>query len=358
MARIIPAIVLALPLTLHAQQARLPTVRLVAAPRLPLPGLVDSNTPMVRDLVDGEPRLFAMVSWGGTPSLSMGRTLDDLPPASPVEFKPEAIAGVWMESLIVAEDGTWYGYYHQERPAEVCGREERYIPRLGAARSHDHGKTWESLGVILEMPDDTNACDSLNRYVLGGAGDVSVMLDKDAKDLYFFFSQYVSDRSSQGVAVGRMAWADRDAPVGRMAIWQHGLWIPGRERSDSASQEVAWEYPVGTPLVPPARPWHDGDPAADVYWGSTVHWNTHLQQYVMLINRAKDESFVMDGIYVAFSATLEDPRAWSAPRKVLNGGGWYAQIVGLESDGTDKVAGQRARLFYDGRSEYFIDFMR
>jgi hypothetical protein len=342
---------------LGAQAERLPTVRVVSAPRLPLPGLVDSNSPFVRDLVEGEMRLFAMVSWGGTVRLSMGSSLYDLPPAAVVEFTPEALAGIWMESLIVADDGTWFGYYHQERPAEICGRMDRYIPRLGAARSVDQGRTWQSLGIILEMPADSNVCASSNRYVLGGVGDVSAMLDKDSQYLYFFFTQYVSDPGSQGIGVGRLAWADRDEPAGKISVWQRGAWIPARQRSEG-SEEVSWEYPIGSPLVTPTRPWHDGNPAADAYWGSTLHWNTYLQQYVMLINRASDETFGMDGIYVAFSKTLADPADWSAPRKILNHGGWYAQVVGLEHDGTDKVAGRRARLFYDGRSEYFIDFER
>ena len=216
----IPVIAMTMAVAHGAQQSeRLPTAMVIKAPRLPLPGLVDSNSPFVRDLVEGEMRLFAMVSWGGTPRLSMGSNLYDLPPAAPVEFKPEALAGVWMEALIVAEDGTWYGYYHHERPAEVCGREDRYIPRLGAARSEDQGRTWQSLGVILEMPAETTVCASSNRYVLGGVGDVSVMLDADARDLYFFFTQYVKDPGSQGIGIGRMAWADRDQPVGKMSIW-------------------------------------------------------------------------------------------------------------------------------------------
>ena len=79
----------------------------------------------------------------------------------------------------------------------------------------------------------------------------------------------------------------------------------------------------------------------------------------MLLNRAKDEGFYNEGIYVSFARTLDDPRAWSAPRKVMNGGGWYPQVAGLEtSTGTVKQAGQRARLLITGRSEHYIEFQR
>jgi hypothetical protein len=324
-----------------------------------MPGSVDSNNPIVRDLVDGQSRLFVMTSWGGTPSLSMGSDLDHLPAAVPVVFDPHPGHGVWMESVVVADDGTWYGYYHNEWPAADCGRDDRFIPRLGAARSTDRGRTWHPLGVILQTPLDSHACASSNRFVLGGVGDVSVMLDARGQDLYFFFSQYVRDPDAQGIGVARLAWADRDAPAGRLSIWQRGAWIPPRsdERSD-VSDEAVWDYPVGSALVPPSQPWHDGHAAADVYWGPSVHWNTYLEQYVMLMNRARDESFNADGIYVAFAPSLDDPGAWSAPKKIMNGGQWYAQVAGLEPDGTDKRAGQRARFFNLGRSDYFIEFVR
>jgi hypothetical protein len=344
---------------LSAQDMALPTARLVAAPRLSLPGAIDSNTPLLKDLVDGEAKVFAVTSWGGTPSLSIGSDLSELPAPSPVLFEPHPGHGVWMESVIAADDGAWYGYYHNERPAEACGRSDRFIPRLGAARSRDQGRTWEPLGVILEMPADTNACGSSNRFVLGGVGDVSVMLDDRAQDVYFFATQYVREARSQGVVVARMAWANRDEPVGRLEVWQGSAWIPPRQReSTDTSAEVDWEYPVGTPLVAPARPWHDGNSASDAYWGPAIHWNTYLERYVMLLNRAKDESFTTEGIYVSYARTLDDPNAWSEPRKIANGGGWYAQVAGLETDGTDKRAGKRARFFQTGKSEFFIEFSR
>jgi hypothetical protein len=290
--------------------------------------------------------------------LSVGDALDRLPPALAVRFDPHPGHGVWMESVIPAEDGTWYGFYHNERPADGCGRNDRFIPRLGAARSRDRGQTWEPLGVILEMSPETHACGPSNRFVLGGVGDVSVMLDADKQDLYFFYSQYVKDASRQGIGVARMLWADRDSPVGRLAVWQAGAWIPAREQSIADSDELKWEYPVATPLVAPSQPWHDGNAAADVFWGPALHWNTYLAQYVMLVNRARDETFNTDGIYVSFARTLDNPNGWSTPVKVATGGGWYAQVVGLDTDGSDRHAGQRARFFQTGKSEFFIDFSK
>mgnify|MGYP003449574888 CR=1 FL=1 len=66
-----------------------------------------------------------------------------------------------------------------------------------------------------------------------------------------------------------------------------------------------------------------------------------------------------DGIYVSFAPTLDAPRAWSAPVKILTGGGWYPQVAGLEDGtGTDKLAGERARLFLTGSSSHYLEFVR
>lgn len=344
---------------LGAQQARVPTARLVPAPRLVLPGAVDSTVPMVWELTDGAWQLFAFASWGGIPVRMAGPQVERLQRLGEVVIAPHPGHGVWIESVIVDEAGTWYGYYHHEVAADVCGRPDRAIPRIRAARSADRGATWEDLGTVLEASRDSYACASSNRFVLGGVGDVSVVLDADSQDLFFYFTQYSRHRAAQGVALARLAWADRDAPAGRVAVWQDGVWLAATHVADGEHGGEAWEYPVGTPLVPASRPWHDGDASADVFWGASVHWNTYLEQYVMLLNRARDDSFNNEGIYVAFSPTLGEPPAWSTPRKIMNGGNWYPQVAGLDAQtGSDKRAGRRARFFLTGRSEHFIEFQR
>ena len=137
--------------------------------------------------------------------------------------------------------------------------------------------------------------------MLGGIGDVTAALDADSKDVYLYFSQYVRDGRSQGVAVARIAWADRDAPAGKASIWNDGAWLPA---SENASIDTGWEYPSGTPLVKSERPFHDRSGTNDVFWGPSIHWNTYLERYVMLLNRAKDDQFGQEGIYVSFSPTL------------------------------------------------------
>ena len=294
-------------------------------------------------------------SWGGTPVRTSGASLESLTQERPVAFS--RIRQRRVDGAIVPDEaaGTWYGYYHHERPADLCARPDRQLPRIGAMRSSDNGATWEDLGIVLDAPRGSEACDSSNRFVLGGVGDVTAALDADAKDLYLYFSQYVRDGRSQGVAVARIAWADRDAPVGKASIWNDGAWLAA---SEDAASDTGWRYPLGTPLVGSDRPFHDRSGTDDVFWGPSIHWNTYLERYVMLLNRAKDDQFGQEGIYVSFSTTLQ-PRDWSAPARIMNGGSWYPQVIGGEvGAGTDRLAGRRARFFMTGRSERVIEFER
>lgn len=352
-------------LPLRAQNNAGPSVQLIPAPRLELAPRIDSNIPMMWDLVDGEPRLFALASFAGIPALMAGADLEGLSQTGDVAFVPHPGHGVWIESVVGDEAGVWYGYYHHEVPADACGRPDRAIVGIGAAKSLDQGRTWMDLGIILEAPADSYACRSTNRYVLGGNGDLSAMLHPDQQDLFLYFSQYSRDPAAQGVAVARLAWADRDAPAGRATIWQNGVWLPARRVAPpdgsvpDESAAARWEYPAGTPLVRVTEPWHDGHKEADAFWGPSIHWNTYLERYVMLLNHARDEEFHNEGIYVSYANGLDDPRGWTRPRKIMDGGGWYPQVAGLEpSSGTDKRAGQRARFFLTGKSERLIEFRR
>ena len=340
---------------IQAQSTRTPTARLVSASKFELPGEIDSSNPMVWSLVDGVNRLFVLTSWGGVPVRSTGATLETLQRGAPVGFSSHPGDGVWMEAIVPDEAGAWYGYYHHERPADGCGRPERQLPGLGAMRSTDQGATWENLGIVLEAPPGSEACDSNNRFVLGGVGDVTAMLDAKGQDLYLYFSQYSRDAAGQGVAVARLAWADRETPVGKVTVWNDGAWLPAAQVNDAAP----FTYPAGTPLVKASRPFHDRSSTNDVFWGAAIHWNTYLEQYVMLLNRAKDDQFGQEGIYVSFAPTVSDPRAWSAPAKILNGGSWYPQAVGIEpGTGTDRLAGRRARFLMTGKSDRMIEFDR
>ena len=163
-----------------------------------------------------------------------------------------------MEAIIADPDGTWYGYYHNELPAEVCGDVTHTLPRIGAARSRDFGASWEDLGIILEAPRGWYDCDTTNRYFVGGVGDFSVVLDQDRKDLYFFFSQYANREYAQGVVggpngVGRSRRSRR--PACRFGGAARPGYPPGAMRLEDDCCEFS--YPAGIPIYRAQDGWHD-----------------------------------------------------------------------------------------------------
>lgn len=384
-------------------QSATPTARLIAAPTLRLPGsrptqfaTADSNSPALWTMEDDLHRLRLLTSFDGYASVSEGPSLAAMSAPVPVAWDAPPTGGVWFESTIADDSGAWYGYYHNEVPPTTCEALSRVVPRIGAARSLDGGRTWQDLGIILQGPAGAEDCQSRNQYFVGGVGDFTAVLDRSSQDAYFFFSTYGVDISSQGVAVARMTWADRDAPVGRVSVWADGAWLPpsaattlgvsrangltlrdvdGPPEEDEDPPEDGpppttdapapveepispWLFPAAAPIFPTTDSWHDGQ-RADAFWGPSVHWNTHLQQYVMLLNRTRDVDWSPDGIYVSFSPVLDDPRRWSPPQRILEEGSWYPQVMGLEpGEGTDKVAGQVARFFMAGISRHQIVFER
>jgi hypothetical protein len=315
------------------------SVWLEPAPPLNFPGQIDSNSPAFWQFVWGQNRLW----W--TPSISRGFFLHRLGNPSAVRFLNSDAGGKWIEAVLQDDAGTLYGYYHHE-PLGLCPGTTKTAPRIGAARSTDNGFTWEDLGIILEHAAPLD-CETPNHYFAGGIGDFTVILNNDKTDAYFFFTVYSGQPARQGVAMARMSWPQRDAPRGNLALWDGETW-----------KSPPWFFEP-RPIYPVSVSWHDRSGSVDSFWGPSVHWNTFLNQYVMLLNRASDFEWSQEGIYIAFSPVLEDPRQWTAPVKIVDGGPHYPQVMGLERNvGTDKLAGERARLFLRGQSDYFIVFQK
>ena len=328
-----------------------PSVRLRAATLVKFPAKVDCNSPAHWD---GD-RLYFFNS-APEPWRSSGKSVFDLGKAVLTQYQNKANGGRWIEATYKDDDGTLYGWYHNE-PHPVCpAREALTAPRIGAALSHDNGATWQDLGFVLEAPADSLFCETENHYFAGGNGDFCVNLDSRKEYFYFFIGTYHRDSSEQGVAVARVPYTERQNPAGKPRKWYRGQWSePG------AGGHV-------TPIFPVKTDWNHKD--ADAFWGASVHWNSHLNQYVMLLNRAIDKDWKQEGIYISFNSDPGDPGGWSAPRKILDreeivrvpdmGPGWYPQVVGIDAARreTDKLAGRIARLFVHGKSVWEIVFFR
>ena len=337
------------PLAGQSAARKYPIALLEPAPLLRFPSPTDSNSPAFWLLHRGVQRLVVFNS-NPNPVISVGPGLSYLMAREATSFEGSINGSRWMEGIIADEAGRLYGYYHNE-PAGVCPGGSKTAPRVGAARSLDGGRTWRDLGIVLAAPAEGTDCLSPNRYFAGGIGDFSVILDRSGNDLYFLLSTYGPRIEQQGVSAARMRWADRDAPQGNVAVWSDGAWRYPEAENDQ------WVYPQLSPFFAAAGSWHDRQGGVDAFWGPSVHWNTFLERYVMLLNRARDSDWRQEGIYLATSGSLEDPTSWTSPQKLLDGGAWYPQVMGLETgSGTDKLAGARARFFVDGESSFEIVF--
>jgi len=321
--------------------ADLPTAVLREAPPIAFPAETDCNSPAHWD-----GGTFFLFNSAGKPKRSSGPDLFQLGKPIDCPYNNVVSGGRWIECTWKTDDGTLYAWYHNE-PAGLCPGTSLTAPRIGAVRSKDNGAHFEDLGLVMEARPGTLNCKAQNGFFAGGHGDFSVMLDPGQEYLYFFFGNYAGEVSEQGVALARMRWADRDAPVGKVFKWHAGKWeqpgLGGRV----------------TPLFPAAIDW--ARPDADAFWGPSIHYNTHLKQYVILLNRTQGKpGWPQEGIYVSFNPDVLNPAGWSAPAKIHDKGAWYPQVLGLDKTRgeTDKLAGRVARFFMGGKSRWEIVFLR
>lgn len=335
--RSLAGIIVLLGCALAAQDVRVRLVSEVAMPKKP-----DCNSPAFWR--DG--RLFWFGSHG-SPWLSAAA--DQFGPwetrsasVPSADTSPKWIEAVWTEST-----GVIFGWYHAE-PVNVVPDTTLTAPKVGAAMSLDGGYTMTDLGFILESGDPIDPA-AQNGFFAGGHGDCSAVLDRQRKWFYFFFGNYGGATETQGVCVARMAYEDRNDPAGKVWKYHNGTW-----------QEAGRGGRV-TPIFPARRSWSSRYP--DAFWGPSVHWNTYLNCYVMLLNRAAGGGWSQEGVYVSFCSDLSRPTTWTEPRKVLDRadfvdpGAYYPQVMGLEAGGTDRRAGETARLYLHGVSKWEIDFV-
>ena len=254
---------------------------------------------------------------------------------------------MWIESVWQDEDGTIYGWYHNE-PANVCRGGGLTAPRIGAVVSTDNGYTFQDLGLILTAGDPAD-CSSRNGFFAGGHGDFSVILDQRREFFYFYFTHYGGPAEGQGIGTARLAFEDRANPVGRLFKYHSGEWAePGLGGRT-------------TPVFRARSVWQRSD--YDSYWGPAVHWNTHLQQYVIVMNHACcGFEWPQEGIYISYNADPAEPLGWTQPRGIVFEMAWrpgsYPQVIGLGRGETDTLVGQVGRLYIQGRSVWEIVFER
>ena len=310
-------------------------------PKVSFPAHTDCNSPCHWD---GN-KLYVFNS-ASLPRRSFGPDLFHFGSTIKPEIDTTAKGGRWIECTWRNDDGVLYGWYHHE-PSGICLGTDLTAPKIGALRSTDNGATWHDLGFILEAPPNTINCGAKNDYFAGGNGDFSCMLSKDKKYMYFYISAYAGDISEQGIAMARMAWSDRDNPIGKVFKYCKGKWNePG----------------IGghlTPLFQARVNWMEND--VDAMWGPSIHWNTYLERYVILMNHALGSpNWKPDGVFISYAKDLADPKSWTEPYKIQTVSGMYCQVIGVNTAAkeTDKLCGRQARFYIAGSSVREIVFLR
>ena len=307
-----------------------------------MPGQIDGNSPAFWR--DGQ---FHLLSSTGVPTIRLGTDQFSM-------YEPEEITvdrgdhyPMWIEAAWVDGDGTVYGWYHHE-PGGVCKGVALSAPQIGAVVSYDGGNTFYDQGIMLASGDAVD-CNAKNGFFAGGHGDFSVVTDRDLKYFYFFFTNYGGEVAGQGVAVARLAMEDRINPVGAVRKYFDGSWAePG------LGGRV-------TPVFPAAVSWQRSD--TNSFWGPSVHWNTHLETYVVLLNHACCKpNWPQEGIHISFNPDVSNPAGWTQPEKILqdtgHSPGYYPQVLGTGPGETDTLAGEVARLYVHGWSNWEISFSK
>lgn len=323
-----------------AYPIRLPGGRL---PEANIEDAVDCNSPVHWD-EGGTMHVFTSVR---RPFCSTGTTLFNLssPSIKTNLLDREGVeGGKWLEATYRDPDGTLYGWYHNEPPPMCTNDQHLSAPRIGMMVSHDEGMNWQDLGIVLEAPADSLNCFTKNYYFAGGNGDFSVILDRDRQYFYFFFGTYHAQLEEQGISIARMRYEDRNNPIGQVWKWRNGEW-----------DEPGLGGHV-TPVFPVANDWHSETP--DAFWGPSIHFNTFLNQYVIVMNHAINPHWEQEGVYITYNDNVSNPSGWSTPDRLpidpqLRA---YPEIIGLAKGETDKLVGRYGRLFLLGVSNWLIEF--
>jgi hypothetical protein len=318
-------------------------IEITDAPPIRTPSAADCNSPCWWS--GGQLQLLTAT---GHPVLSSGDSLETLARVGDITFTGWRDGGRWIESVHPEPDGALLGWYHNE-PAHLVPDEYQIgrqfpltAPFIGAVVSYDNGRTWDDLGLVLAGGPETLELEHHNFWFAGGNGDFSVILDRQGEYFYFLIGTYYKDVAQQGISLARLRYADRRCPVGKVHKWHNGAW-----------SEPGLNGRV-TPILPVRASWYAPHP--DTFWGPSVHWNTHIGQYVILMNRAIDPGWKQEGIYLSLAPDISDPHGWSEPVRILAESGWYPQVIGLGAGETDRQAGAECRLFIHGESKYKIAF--
>jgi len=198
---------------------------------------------------------------------------------------------------------------------------------------------------LATATQDLLRCDTADRYFVGGDGDgTAIIVDDEQRPglsnddhVYFYHTVYYADSRSQGVSVSRMKLADLNSPV----IEQAGLVVSSKIQrwswNEDYSQKQWGPLDCGVPTAsctPRPAPITSAfqnpqdfhapctkNSCSRYWWGPTVSWNPHLNQYVMLLVKGYGNEWATEDVYIAYSRNAADPGSWSVPVRLTGADG-------------------------------------
>lgn len=310
------------------------SVELKTAEAIRLPFAIDSNTATIWR--DGNLHFFHSA---GEPLVTTFDAQSQAFVTEEVKIDRRDHFPMWIESVWQDPAGPLWAWYHHERIGDCPTLN---VPEIGALVSYDGGRSFTDLGIIMASGEWTN-CDAQNGYFANGHGDFSVVADREGQYLYFLFGAYGGDLANQGIAMARMPISDLWSQQG--AVWKYyeGGWTePGL-------------YGRVTPVFPAVAGWDGAN--TDSYWGPSIHWNTHIGRFVVLMNRSCcGPQWPQAGVYLTMTADLADPSAWTEPSFLTGYDEWYPWVLGLGEGEGSAEAGPQVRFFIRSYSEWELHF--
>jgi hypothetical protein len=271
---------------------------------------------------------------------------------------------MWIEATYKDSDGTLWGAYHHE-PDGVCFADKHLptAPKIGWIRSEDNGKNWKDLGFIIMANPCAINCQTASPFDVGGTGDFVFFPDHEKNYIYFYGTSYDPRFAEQGVWAARMKYSERNNPSGKVMKWYKGGW----------KEPGIWGHL--TPVFPASCDYTHKD--GSMFWGPSIHWNTYLQMYVMVLNHAINTKLDGDGIYISYNRDIGDVNGWSKPVRIVDpaqikevmgndtstipdvvNSGWYPQVIGTGKGQSDKLCGRTGRFFMGGISRLDVTFLK
>lgn len=242
-------------------------------------------------------------------------------------------------------------------PAAVC--------RIGIMKSVDGGRSWKNNGIFIEdlQPRMILKPHNTSNTFAGGVGDPSAVVSGDY--LYLFYGEYgypgvydggnydpKKEQSGQCISIARIKLTDLDSPVGKAKRWDGKTFAAAPDGIGS---------PIASLQIPAATGGGAASsPGGGFHWGPSVSWNTHLNQWVMLMGHVTGSSWKGSQIYISFNPNADlgdgnNAQQWTTPKLLLDKPGhtiWYPSLQPMNTpeDIREKRTclrlGQTARLFY------------